>query len=138
MIPAPSPIPAWFLTRLHDTDPGLICYWNGVRGRWTVDRCVNADPHTHSGTCLRANVMLVQGENREYRPLSDNVIDEIRSMDLWAKYDNFGAMMKDDAELEAEGERQRHEPLKQAIADVVEDKLWTRVVGKPLKGESIG
>jgi hypothetical protein len=45
-------VPSWFSTKLKDTDPNLIVYFNPHKGRWIIDRCsrdgeFSSVPHTH-------------------------------------------------------------------------------------------
>jgi hypothetical protein len=81
-------VPDWFLTRLKDTDPNLIVYFNELKNRWIIDRCTRdgvmaSAAHTHDATCPRTNVIVVNDEGK-YMPLCDAVIDTIRAMDTWS------------------------------------------------------
>lgn len=87
-------VPDWFLTRLKDTDPNLIVYFNPFRQRFVIDRKVDGQANT--------NVMIVQAEDGEFMPLTDNTIDRIRSMDAWSKHGSYEAYHRHNINLAAE------------------------------------
>jgi hypothetical protein len=80
-----QPDPA-FVQRLKHIDSKLLVYWNRFRGRWVIDRhtcdCLG-DSHSHS--CPRVNVRLVQTEDGDYHPLNDRVLDDLRASDTWSQ-----------------------------------------------------
>jgi hypothetical protein len=99
-------VPDWFSTRLKDTDPNLIVYFNEHRGRWIVDRCtrdgvMSSIGHTHDATCPRTNVIVVHDEGK-YMPLCDAVIDQIRAMDTWSTDGSLEKYKARNAAMEAE------------------------------------
>jgi hypothetical protein len=99
-------VPDWFSTRLKDTDPNLIVYFNEIKQRWIIDRCsrdgvMSSNAHTHDSTCPRTNVIVVNDEG-EYMPLCDEVIDKIRSMDAWSNDGSLEAYKARNAKMEAD------------------------------------
>lgn len=81
-------IPDWFAQRLKDVDPALCTYFNKIRQRWVIDRCTREDSTLHADHtyCSRTNVMLVQGDEGEYMPLCDQVLDKLKASDTWTQY----------------------------------------------------
>ncbi len=87
--------PEWFLKELKSIDWRLMVYWNHLRERWIVDRCirgitetdiVGGIEHTHDSQCQRTNVLVVRGPNQEYHALGSDVIEWFRKNDVGSKY----------------------------------------------------
>jgi hypothetical protein len=98
-------VPDWFLTRLKDTDPNLIVYFNPMKQRWIIDRCsrdgeFHSVPHQHTPSCPRTNVLVVQDKDNAYMPLCDEVIAKIRAMDTWSKHSTVESFRAANAEKE--------------------------------------
>lgn len=122
MDPVDAPeIPKWFLDRLRDTDAGLVIYWNRFKRRFVVDRCINMDPHTHSATCERSNVLIVESDEGTYMPPCDRVIDKIRSMDAWTNFKNLENFRLDHENKEAEAKEKRIEEARTGYKETMLD-----------------
>ena len=96
-------IPNWFKRQLRDLDKGLVIYWNRFRGRFIIDRCIHANEHMGECTasCERTNVMIVESPEGSYMPPNERVIQNLKSMDAWAKYgDGEAGLLRQRAERE--------------------------------------
>lgn len=76
-------VPDWFTRGLKDLDPSLVVYFNPFKERFVVDRKAENGQTT--------NVMIVQSEEGEFLPLTDNILDRIKSMDAWKQYGSYEA-----------------------------------------------
>lgn len=104
-------MPDWFASQLRALDPNLICYFNPMKQRWTIDRCtrggaMNAAVHEHTPECPRTNVMIVQDEG-QYMPLCDAVLDDLRAKDSW-KFRSVEEYQRHNAAVLAEDEAKRN------------------------------
>lgn len=98
-------VPDWFLRLLKDTDPQLVVYFNPFKQRFMIDRQVPGQVNT--------NVMVVQAENGEYMPLTENTIERLRSIDAWRNYGSFEAMHRHHLQLEAEDAAKREAEIRE-------------------------
>jgi hypothetical protein len=68
--------------------PELHVEWNPKRQRWVIEQCIaHSGPigvHTH--LCNRVYVWLVRGDDNEYMPLCERVIEKLREMETYRKY----------------------------------------------------
>lgn len=99
-------VPEWFLTRLKDTDPNLVVYFNPFKRRWMIDRKVEGQ--------LSTNVMVCESDTGEPLPLSDNIIDRIRSMDAWKKHLSYEAFHRHNIELAAADKAKREAEIRES------------------------
>lgn len=86
-------VPEWFKTRLRDTDPQLVAYFNPFKSRWVIDR------RTEDGQTT--NVLVCESDAGEALELSDNIIDRVRSMDAWKKHGTYEAYHQHNINLAA-------------------------------------
>lgn len=98
-------VPDWFQTRLKDTDPSLVVYFNPFKERWMIDR------KAENGQT--SNVMVCESDNGEYMPLTDNTIDRLRSMDAWAKHGSYEAFHRHNIELAAADKAKRDAEIRE-------------------------
>lgn len=106
-------VPDWFKQMLLDTDRNLIVYFNPFKGRWIVDRCTRTDMHdSHSITCPKTNVLVLEGENGDYYPLCEGAIDRIRSMDQWKEHGSYEAFHRERINREIADLAQREAAIK--------------------------
>lgn len=88
--------PSGFVRKLQSIfGPDMHVAWNGRKKRWVIEQCVghngsdqpNADgvvAHTH--LCSRTYVWLVAGEESDYMPLGDRVIEKLHEKETYRKY----------------------------------------------------
>lgn len=98
-------VPASFERLLRDTDPNLVAYFNPFKRRFVIDRNVEGQQAT--------NVMIVQSEDGEFMPLTDNTIDRVRSMDAWSKFGSYEAFHRHNIQMAAEDEAKRKAEIKE-------------------------
>lgn len=98
-------VPEWFRTRLRDTDPHLVVYFNPFRRRWVIDR------KTEDGQTT--NVMICETDNGEPLDLSDNIIDRLRSIDAWSKHGSYEAYHQHNIALAAADKEKREAEIRE-------------------------
>lgn len=98
-------VPDWFRTRLRDTDPQLVVYFNPFRRRWVIDRKVEGQANT--------NVMICETDTGEPLDLSDNIIDRLRSMDAWKKHGSYEAYHRHNIQMAAEDAAKREAAIRE-------------------------
>jgi hypothetical protein len=100
--------PDWFTRGLKDIDRALFVVWNPNRKLWVIARCLRDDNNLHEHDpkmCAQTLVLIVESEMfGGYAPLTERVLDKLRSMDMWQKHGSWENMT---AETEAKEERQQ-------------------------------
>lgn len=114
-----KPDPA-FVTRMTSLDRFLLVYWNKFRARWVIDRYTCETDHQHHPGCPRVNVHLVQGDNGEYHPLNDRVLDYLRKGDMWKS--NPDAINRELDEKKAAWDRSRDNDVQLIVRDSIHDE----------------
>lgn len=99
-------VPEWFKTRLKDTDPQLVVYFNPFKRRWIIDR------RTEDGQTT--NVMVCESDTGEPLELSDNIIDRLRSMDAWKKHGTYEAFHRHNINLAAADKEKREAEIRES------------------------
>ena len=98
-------IPDWFKKLLFDTDPNLVVYWNPFKGCHMIDRRVEGEPNTHVLTC--------KADNGDLLPLNENIIDRLRSLDVWKKFGSYEAFHAHNLNMEAEAAQKAEAEIKE-------------------------
>lgn len=111
-----------FVRRMEAVDRKLLVYWNRFRMCWVIDRYTCETDHKHNTECPRVNVRIVQGDDGEYHPLNDSVLDWLRKADMW----NRGITPESaNAELDAKKaawEASRDNDLRMYSRDLIHDE----------------
>ena len=98
-------LPDWFARGLKDLDPSLVCYLNPFKNRWVVDRKAENGQTT--------NVMVVQSEEGEFMPLTDNTLERIKSMDAWKQYGSYEAFHRHNIQVEVDAAAKRDAEIRE-------------------------
>lgn len=111
-----------FVRRMESIDRFLVVYWNRFRGRWIIDRYTCETYHSHGPHCPRVNVKLIEGDNGEFHPLNDRVLDWLNKADMW-KHGNTPDRVN--AELDAKKaafERSQDDNVRLYVKDTLHDE----------------
>lgn len=114
-------IPEYFLRGLKDIDSGLVIYWNRFRNRFVVDRCTRAEPHTHGVSCERANVLIVEDDEKQFMMPCQWTLDKIKAMDAWTNYGTLENQRLARENAKADWDAKQKEKTKEEYRDAMLD-----------------
>ena len=108
-----------FVETLRDLDPRLIVTWNRLKHRWVVEECmqhaIEAPSDGHCHLCRRSYVWLVQDPEGGPMPLGSRVIEELRGMDIYKKFDGPEGIVKAMDEIDRKNQEAEKKQVREHI-----------------------